>query len=643
MSDGLIVNGKRYITTREAARLTGYAPDYVGQLCRGGKLDCSPIGRSWFVAEESIIEHKKKREAKVLEPALPLLPPEAQKRYLPIMPKQLLLDVAGIASIFLLSLGFAWGMESGKLAQAGRAVKELSSSSAAALAVSVKVEAPRFFSELKSAQRTLVELSAAPAFFLERRYQDLISSAAAGAELLGGGVLEFSSANIAAAGASLGEIAYALPEAYLAVVTAAGPGLLSLGNSVLDAHVFMLEEAGKGLALLSESLLVGHSLAISFYGDFFPTAFSTLGDAYLAGIGTLGGALASATYGLLDGYLALVDLSGDKLAGAAFASALAGADALDSLSASITDVLLAYQSIVEGAGESLYALSEVGLALYADTIDRVGGSIGTLTLGTMSMYERIIHSAGSGLALSRDALLSGYLSGVETAGTALGTSMQPTFAFMMEAVQAGKERIARSADSYFASLSALDPFPLSVQEVGGAPLPEGGAAVAEGRQFGELASLKLNAELVLSELSLAFDALLVRVGGVAAVGNLAHYNLGAASGTDAGFLSRSLDRLALSTYRFIAPLVLKIKYDSRNLFTITPKDGASAPAEETGVVITGSQGAALNAAEIARIKSIFSDEVEVRPDSTGTAGIVKPIFRKKDGEDFLYVLVPIQK
>ncbi len=43
------------------------------------------------------------------------------------------------------------------------------------------------------------------------------------------------------------------------------------------------------------------------------------------------------------------------------------------------------------------------------------------------------------------------------------------------------------------------------------------------------------------------------------------------------------------------------------------------------------------------IQNSFSDEVAVRPDQSGTSGVITPVFRKNSGEDFLYVLVPLKE
>ncbi|MBX4215439.1 helix-turn-helix domain-containing protein, partial [Candidatus Parcubacteria bacterium] len=53
----LIFDGKKFISARSAAQRTKYAPDYIGQLCRGGKLKGRRIGRAWYVEERSLMAH----------------------------------------------------------------------------------------------------------------------------------------------------------------------------------------------------------------------------------------------------------------------------------------------------------------------------------------------------------------------------------------------------------------------------------------------------------------------------------------------------------------------------------------------------------------------------------------------------------
>ncbi|MDB5266024.1 MAG: hypothetical protein JWM39_737 [Parcubacteria group bacterium] len=54
----LTIDGKMYISSKKAADLTGYAKDYVGQLCREGHVEARMVGRSWYVLESSIRAHR---------------------------------------------------------------------------------------------------------------------------------------------------------------------------------------------------------------------------------------------------------------------------------------------------------------------------------------------------------------------------------------------------------------------------------------------------------------------------------------------------------------------------------------------------------------------------------------------------------
>ncbi|MBC8464897.1 MAG: helix-turn-helix domain-containing protein [Parcubacteria group bacterium] len=54
MEKEIFLDGKNYITASEAARLTGYTNDYIGQLCRGGKVEGKVIGRTRYVCRESL-------------------------------------------------------------------------------------------------------------------------------------------------------------------------------------------------------------------------------------------------------------------------------------------------------------------------------------------------------------------------------------------------------------------------------------------------------------------------------------------------------------------------------------------------------------------------------------------------------------
>jgi len=48
------IEGREYISSSRAAEITHYTSDYIGQLCRGGKLSAQIVGRSWFIEVESL-------------------------------------------------------------------------------------------------------------------------------------------------------------------------------------------------------------------------------------------------------------------------------------------------------------------------------------------------------------------------------------------------------------------------------------------------------------------------------------------------------------------------------------------------------------------------------------------------------------
>lgn len=53
--------GESYVKAVDLARELGYTSDYVGQLCRSGKVKARLVGRSWYVSPDSIRQHKRGR------------------------------------------------------------------------------------------------------------------------------------------------------------------------------------------------------------------------------------------------------------------------------------------------------------------------------------------------------------------------------------------------------------------------------------------------------------------------------------------------------------------------------------------------------------------------------------------------------
>lgn len=55
--------GKEYISASRASEISGYNPDYVTQLAREGKILAHQSENRWYVDRESLIEHKKEKDA----------------------------------------------------------------------------------------------------------------------------------------------------------------------------------------------------------------------------------------------------------------------------------------------------------------------------------------------------------------------------------------------------------------------------------------------------------------------------------------------------------------------------------------------------------------------------------------------------
>ncbi|MBY0538609.1 hypothetical protein K2P47_04405 [Patescibacteria group bacterium] len=54
-------NGVTYVKATALAKKHRYTTDYIGQLCRSGKVDAKLIGRAWFVNEVTLQSHKSDR------------------------------------------------------------------------------------------------------------------------------------------------------------------------------------------------------------------------------------------------------------------------------------------------------------------------------------------------------------------------------------------------------------------------------------------------------------------------------------------------------------------------------------------------------------------------------------------------------
>ncbi len=68
--DEITIGDKVYVSSKRAAKITGYAKDYVGQLCREGRVEARLVGRNWYVLESAIREHRFGIEEPVKDPVV---------------------------------------------------------------------------------------------------------------------------------------------------------------------------------------------------------------------------------------------------------------------------------------------------------------------------------------------------------------------------------------------------------------------------------------------------------------------------------------------------------------------------------------------------------------------------------------------
>ncbi len=80
----LEIQGKKYISSKRAAELTGYAKDYVGQLARAGKVPGTRVGRAWYVEESALLLHARsdadQRAESASEAGKPIVSPLQPRR-----------------------------------------------------------------------------------------------------------------------------------------------------------------------------------------------------------------------------------------------------------------------------------------------------------------------------------------------------------------------------------------------------------------------------------------------------------------------------------------------------------------------------------------------------------------------------------
>ena len=67
----ILIEEKKYVSSKRAAKITGYAKDYIGQLCREGRVPARLVGRGWYVLESAIQDHRFGKETEPKESVTP--------------------------------------------------------------------------------------------------------------------------------------------------------------------------------------------------------------------------------------------------------------------------------------------------------------------------------------------------------------------------------------------------------------------------------------------------------------------------------------------------------------------------------------------------------------------------------------------
>lgn len=60
----ITLDGINYISSKRAAKIMGYTQDYIGQLCRGGKIEARQVGRGWYIPESIVLKNIKTESVK---------------------------------------------------------------------------------------------------------------------------------------------------------------------------------------------------------------------------------------------------------------------------------------------------------------------------------------------------------------------------------------------------------------------------------------------------------------------------------------------------------------------------------------------------------------------------------------------------
>lgn len=71
-TDSLTIEGEEYISSKRAAKETGYTQDYIGQLARGGAITARRVSGHWYIVLDSLKAYKTKADSYKPTPPPPI-------------------------------------------------------------------------------------------------------------------------------------------------------------------------------------------------------------------------------------------------------------------------------------------------------------------------------------------------------------------------------------------------------------------------------------------------------------------------------------------------------------------------------------------------------------------------------------------
>ena len=106
------------------------------------------------------------------------------------------------------------------------------------------------------------------------------------------------------------------------------------------------------------------------------------------------------------------------------------------------------------------------------------------------------------------------------------------------------------------------------------------------------------------------------------------------------FYAGGVGEIARGYFGWLKNLLFQDRFVVNDKSTPPPPAAPGSPQNDTGLVVvpSGQDTAQL----LSQVKQSFSDEVKVTPYDE-ESGIITPVFRHRTGEDYLYILVPLQE